>query len=257
MLLINRGISEREREEKMSAAKRALESAKKEYDDFFHRNAIARRFFDEFNISKEDIDVAVGSMLDLREGFDQENRKQFSDKPLHIKSLTENLPKLVSCLKFLWKHPYEYYVVMETCLNLDEETPPFHGVSDFGNQRLCCRALGTGYKHGKYLDPPQKDPPTWLPSLGIWLMTPAVMFEEIAASTHALVLTSGTLFPLSPKDFGETFTNRLACESQFNHVVKKDQVFISSIMSSPTGRSLMCNAFLAFSCIAYTPILFI
>ena len=236
VLSVNRGISEQERTKKMAVAQAALEAAKQDYARVLSGNAGALRFLEEFNINQEDLDIAKKSVNELKEAFDQENRKQFSDKPLFLKSITETLPKLVSCLRLLHAHPYSYYAVMETALNLDEVTPPFHAHGDFGNRRMCCRALGTGYKHGKYLDPPEKEPTRWMPSLGIWLMTPAVMFEDLAHSAHSLVLTSGTLFPLSPKDFGETFMSRLACESQFNHVVKDDQVFISSIMSSPSGE---------------------
>ena len=95
------------------------------------------------------------------------------------------------------------------------------------------------YKHGKYLKGPAKEYP-WITRLGVWLMTPSIMFEPLAAETPSVILTSGTLFPMSPWELGKTFVQRLSSNvGRFNHVVNQSQVGDLNCCSATKGWKIM------------------
>ncbi|KAJ3052794.1 Fanconi anemia group J protein [Rhizophlyctis rosea] len=68
-------------------------------------------------------------------------------------------------------------------------------------------------------------------SLEFWCMNPAVIFRKVANAARSVILTSGTLSPLSSfeTELGVTFTQKL----EATHVVANDQVWAGVITTSP------------------------
>lgn len=79
----------------------------------------------------------------------------------------------------------------------------------------------------------------WIASLGFWCMNPAVAFQEFCKGTHSIILTSGTLSPLTSfaSELGVEFKHRL----ETGHVVPKSSIFARPIAFGPTGIRLECT----------------
>ncbi|MEW5316785.1 MAG: hypothetical protein WDW38_008135 [Sanguina aurantia] len=85
------------------------------------------------------------------------------------------------------------------------------------------------------------DGPSFAVQLCLWTMSPAVVFAPLAAKTHSVVLTSGTLSPLESfaGELGVAFPTRL----EANHVIDmRRQVWPAVIPCCPSG-SLLCATY--------------
>ncbi|CAB4000410.1 Fanconi anemia group J, partial [Paramuricea clavata] len=73
-------------------------------------------------------------------------------------------------------------------------------------------------------------------TLNFWCLSPAVVFSEISQESRSVILTSGTLSPMS------TFSSELGCkfpiQLEANHVVGSSQVWVSSLAVGPSGSTL-------------------
>lgn len=85
-------------------------------------------------------------------------------------------------------------------------------------------------KDGSY----RTDP--WVHSIGFWCLNPAVVFNEIAAESRSVILTSGTLSPLNSfsSELGVSFEHRF----EGNHVIDSSQIWVGAIGTGPNERSL-------------------
>ncbi|CAJ1065954.1 Fanconi anemia group J protein isoform X2 [Xyrichtys novacula] len=77
-------------------------------------------------------------------------------------------------------------------------------------------------------------------TLSFWCLNPAVAFSDLSGVVHSIVLTSGTLSPMSSfsSELGVKFTIQL----EANHVINKSQVWVGTIGAGPQGRKL-CATF--------------
>ncbi|KAK7882236.1 hypothetical protein WMY93_028410 [Mugilogobius chulae] len=73
-------------------------------------------------------------------------------------------------------------------------------------------------------------------SLSFWCLNPAVAFSDLNGKVHSIVLTSGTLSPMSSfsSELGVTFPIQL----EANHVINKSQVWVGTVGAGPQGRKL-------------------
>ncbi|XP_067119100.1 Fanconi anemia group J protein homolog [Centruroides vittatus] len=76
----------------------------------------------------------------------------------------------------------------------------------------------------------------WTYSLKIWCLNPAVAFSKFKDEIHSIVVSSGTLSPMT------TFQSELEVEFpiclEANHIVSKSQIWVGSIGCGPTGTVL-------------------
>ena len=74
---------------------------------------------------------------------------------------------------------------------------------------------------------------TWERTINFCCLNPAVAFGALASTANSIILTSGTLTPMT------SFVSELSCEFKYqaiaNHVIKPDQVWIGLIGTGPTG----------------------
>ena len=76
-------------------------------------------------------------------------------------------------------------------------------------------------------------------SVNLWCLNPGVAFQEIGHLTHSIVLTSGTLSPMTSfqSELGVEFPIQL----EANHVISRDQVWVGTLSQGPTNKPLMAN----------------
>lgn len=76
----------------------------------------------------------------------------------------------------------------------------------------------------------------WINSLKIWCLNPAVAFSSFKHDIHSIIVSSGTLSPMT------TFQSELDLEFpiclEANHIINKEQVWIGSIGCGPNGGFL-------------------
>jgi Rad3-related DNA helicase len=123
------------------------------------------------------------------------------------------------------------------------ERQPMHTHADFaGHEGVSC-----SHQHGAdFLKDDRQhsaQTPTWRISLKFWLMTPSIVFEELSAQAHSVVLASGTLAPTTSfrTELGADFASRITNASSYEgfHVIKaKEQLFASILMRSPNGWTI-------------------
>eukprot|EP00057_Strongylocentrotus_purpuratus_P023977 XP_011678451.1 PREDICTED: Fanconi anemia group J protein homolog [Strongylocentrotus purpuratus] len=73
-------------------------------------------------------------------------------------------------------------------------------------------------------------------SLNFWCLNPAVAFTDFGEAVRTIILTSGTLSPMSSfaSELGVSFPIQL----EANHVINKSQVWVSTWAFGPNGHSL-------------------
>ena len=69
-----------------------------------------------------------------------------------------------------------------------------------------------------------------------WCLNPAVSFETFKEETRSIVLTSGTLSPMS--SFSSELDVPFALRLEANHVIDRRQVWIRTLSHGPAGQSL-------------------
>ncbi|KAG0721054.1 Fanconi anemia group J [Chionoecetes opilio] len=76
-------------------------------------------------------------------------------------------------------------------------------------------------------------------SINFWCLNPAVAFSPISAVTHSIILTSGTLSPMSSfqSELGVAFKIHL----EANHVIDKNQIFVGTVGQGPSGKPLLAT----------------
>nr|XP_054773588.1 Fanconi anemia group J protein homolog [Lytechinus pictus] len=76
----------------------------------------------------------------------------------------------------------------------------------------------------------------WTLSLNFWCLNPAVAFTDFGNAVRTIILTSGTLSPMSSfaSELGVAFPIQL----EANHVIKSSQVWVGSLAFGPNGHSL-------------------
>ncbi|XP_071790208.1 Fanconi anemia group J protein homolog [Asterias amurensis] len=77
---------------------------------------------------------------------------------------------------------------------------------------------------------------SWPISLNFWCLNPAVAFTDFGEDTRTIVLTSGTLSPMS--SFQSELGVDFKIQHEFNHVVNMSQVWIASIAEGPNSETL-------------------
>lgn len=83
------------------------------------------------------------------------------------------------------------------------------------------------------------DGPSYALQLCLWTMSPAIVFAPLAAKTHSVILTSGTLSPLESfaGELGVAFPQRL----EANHVIDMGrQVCVSKCIATCPYILLLC-----------------
>lgn len=76
-------------------------------------------------------------------------------------------------------------------------------------------------------------------SINFWCLNPAVVFSPLSSVTHSIILTSGTLSPITSfqSELGVSFKIQL----EANHVIDQNQVFVGTIGHGPHGKSLQAT----------------
>jgi Fanconi anemia group J protein len=78
----------------------------------------------------------------------------------------------------------------------------------------------------------------WLYTLNLWCLNPSVAFSELSCA-HSVILTSGTLSPLS--SFSSELGMKFKIQLEATHVVPESQTLIRSISCGPHGRAILAN----------------
>uniref|UniRef100_A0A8C4QP73 Helicase ATP-binding domain-containing protein n=1 Tax=Eptatretus burgeri TaxID=7764 RepID=A0A8C4QP73_EPTBU len=73
-------------------------------------------------------------------------------------------------------------------------------------------------------------------TLHLWCLNPAVAFSEIAESAHCVVLSSGTLAPLT--SFASELNTPFPIQLEASHVIPENQLWVGSLGQGPSGRPL-------------------
>ncbi|RVE64458.1 hypothetical protein OJAV_G00126130 [Oryzias javanicus] len=77
-------------------------------------------------------------------------------------------------------------------------------------------------------------------TLSFWCLNPAVAFSDLSGSVHSIVLTSGTLSPMS--SFSSELGVKFSIQLEANHVINKSQVWVGTVGAGPQGKKL-CATF--------------
>ncbi|KAM3936095.1 Fanconi anemia group J protein [Leptodactylus fuscus] len=77
-------------------------------------------------------------------------------------------------------------------------------------------------------------------TLNFWCLNPAVAFSELSGNARCIVLTSGTLSPMS--SFSSELGVKFSIQLEANHVIQKSQVWVGTVGAGPKGRKL-CATF--------------
>lgn len=77
-------------------------------------------------------------------------------------------------------------------------------------------------------------------TLSFWCLNPAVAFSDLSGTVHSIVLTSGTLSPMS--SFSSELGVKFSIQLEANHVINKSQVWVGTIGAGPQGKKL-CATF--------------
>ena len=76
----------------------------------------------------------------------------------------------------------------------------------------------------------------WERTINFCCLNPAVAFETLTNTANSIILTSGTLTPMT------SFVSELACEFKYqataNHVIKSEQVWIGLVGTGPSGQRI-------------------
>ncbi|KAK3886088.1 hypothetical protein Pcinc_009742, partial [Petrolisthes cinctipes] len=79
----------------------------------------------------------------------------------------------------------------------------------------------------------------WEYSINFWCLNPGVAFSCLASTVHSILLTSGTLSPMSSfqSELGVPFKIQL----EANHVINKNQVWVGSVSRGPREQLLQAT----------------
>jgi len=143
--------------------------------------------------------------------------------------------KVTQTLIQAYENAAHYCVVVDAALNTDNQINPS---PRWNKDQLDAVPLDLD---PNYLDGTAKP---WTFSLRIWLMSSHVTFDPIAKETHSIILTSGTLSPLTgmKAELGEAFSERLPPKLVFeaNHCIdKKLQLWVGCVSVGPTGKTML------------------
>ncbi|XP_066551926.1 Fanconi anemia group J protein [Amia ocellicauda] len=81
---------------------------------------------------------------------------------------------------------------------------------------------------------------TLVHTLSFWCLNPAVAFSDLSGTVRTIVLTSGTLSPMS--SFSSELGVKFSIQLEANHVISRSQVWVGTIGAGPQGRKL-CATF--------------
>ncbi|XP_044141143.1 Fanconi anemia group J protein isoform X1 [Bufo gargarizans] len=81
---------------------------------------------------------------------------------------------------------------------------------------------------------------TLLYTLNFWCLNPAVAFSDLSGNARTIVLTSGTLSPMS--SFSSELGVKFSIQLEASHVIQKSQVWVGTVGAGPKGRKL-CATF--------------
>ncbi|XP_063613872.1 Fanconi anemia group J protein homolog, partial [Penaeus indicus] len=80
---------------------------------------------------------------------------------------------------------------------------------------------------------------SWAFSINFWCLNPGVAFSSVGAKVRSIILTSGTLSPMSSfqSELGVPFKIQL----EANHVIDKNQVWVGTVGKGPTDQMLQAT----------------
>eukprot|EP00795_Rhopilema_esculentum_P015838 gene15838-7165_t len=79
----------------------------------------------------------------------------------------------------------------------------------------------------------------WIFSLNFWCMNPAVVFSPIGQSTRCIILTSGTLSPMT--SFASELGVKFPIHLEANHVIDESQVWVGALTVGTDNKSIVAN----------------
>ncbi|CBN80233.1 conserved unknown protein [Ectocarpus siliculosus] len=155
------------------------------------------------------------------------------------------IPALNNLERFLFvtglglHHPHDYGVNVMSWDNVEKHKLPVH--TRTSTRHASCPLGNSPFSRSSYV-------PAKMCRLNIWLMSPSVVFDEVPAQTHSVILTSGTLSPLHSlrAELGRSFGERLLPFPQqaleANHVINPErQLRVIPVGHSPRNKTLMCK----------------
>ncbi|XP_061781903.1 Fanconi anemia group J protein isoform X1 [Nerophis lumbriciformis] len=77
-------------------------------------------------------------------------------------------------------------------------------------------------------------------TVSFWCLNPAVAFSDLSGKVHSIVLTSGTLSPMS--SFSSELGVKFSIQLEASHVINRSQVWVGTVGEGPQGRKL-CATF--------------
>ncbi|CAN0157472.1 unnamed protein product, partial [Ectocarpus sp. 12 AP-2014] len=136
-------------------------------------------------------------------------------------------------------HPHDYSVNVMSWDNVEKRKLPAH--TRTSTRHASCPLGNSPFSRSSYV-------PAKMCRLNIWLMSPSVVFDEVPAQTHSVILTSGTLSPLHSlrAELGRSFGERLLPFPQqaleANHVINPGrQLRVIPVGHSPDNKTLTCK----------------
>lgn len=83
---------------------------------------------------------------------------------------------------------------------------------------------------------PKESRPVWNNIVSFLCLNPGAVFQELKTTTRSIILTSGTLSPM--QSFQSELGTQFPIALEANHVIKRDQCWVTSVNSGPNGVDL-------------------
>ncbi|CAM9975895.1 unnamed protein product, partial [Scytosiphon promiscuus] len=188
-------------------------------------------------IAMEDLKLAI---LEGKEAVQEEEEGKDrirANVPAMTKALY-GLERVIFVTGLALNHPHDYNVNVMSWKNVKLDELPAHKRTS--SLHSSCPLQASPFSRSGYA-------PREMCQLNIWLMSPSVVFDDVATQTHSTILTSGTLSPLHSlrAELGPSFGERLLPFPQqaleANHVIKPGhQLKVIPVGQSPGKMTLKC-----------------
>eukprot|EP00794_Sanderia_malayensis_P014307 gene14307-15796_t len=80
---------------------------------------------------------------------------------------------------------------------------------------------------------------SWEFSLNFWCLNPAVVFSEVGTTARCIILTSGTLSPMS--SFSSELGVSFPIQFEANHVIQDTQAWVGALTVGPDNQNIIAN----------------
>ncbi|CAL4225614.1 unnamed protein product, partial [Meganyctiphanes norvegica] len=171
---------------------------------------------DNMGYSKSRLEEVKGCFVALTEENDSQDENEIT-----ISANTKQLlGELFMVLHFLFKDNMKYRDDYKIALVKAQQRKKVEGI-------------------GTWIDKSRRAKVSWTFSINFWCLNPAVSFHEVGEMVRSIILTSGTLSPMTSfqSELGVPFSIQL----EANHVIQRNQVFVGTLGKGPTNQTLQAT----------------